>query len=247
MFSIFRRKATKKITHMLPIEVDMHSHLLAGLDDGVKTIDEALEVLRNFSALGLKKVVTTPHIMSNYYDNSPETILPALEKLREAVAKSDFDMQIEAAAEYYLDDWLYERIQDKSEFLTFGKNYMLVETAFMGMPHFIFDAFKKLVDMGIRPIFAHPERYIYLQQDYRLLDKIMGCGVYMQLNLGSLAGAYSKGAQKLASRMIKDGKVHFVGTDCHNPKQLSTIQRSLQQDDFQRLISLNLLNNTLLV
>src|SRR5690606_2489169 len=110
------------------LEVDMHSHLIPGIDDGSKTMEESLNLVKRLSDYGLRKIITTPHIMSEYYRNTPEIISMGLEDLRRAVKNEGVSIEIEAAAEYYMDEIFLEKIKNGEEILTFGDNYILVET-----------------------------------------------------------------------------------------------------------------------
>ncbi len=116
------------------LEVDMHSHLIPGIDDGSKTMEESLELIKRLSSYGLRKIITTPHIMTEYYKNTPEIISMGLEDLRKAVKTEGISIEIEAAAEYYMDEILLEKIKDGERLLTFGENYILVEKGFINKP-----------------------------------------------------------------------------------------------------------------
>ena len=134
MFSgFFKKKKQLEPIDLGQIAVDMHSHLIPGIDDGSKSMDESIAMLAKFQHLGYRKVITTPHVMFDYYRNTPEIILSGLEQVRETAAKLGLDIEIEAAAEYYFDEYFLELIA-KKELLTFGDNYVLVEFAFQGKP-----------------------------------------------------------------------------------------------------------------
>ena len=136
------------VVHTLAtLEVDMHSHLLPGLDDGAETIEHSLELLQALRALGYRKLVMTPHIMGDFYKNTPEGIRAALQLLREAAAGAGLgDVELECAAEYYLDEFLGRKLADGTEMLTFGgdKRYLLFETSYMNEPLNLFDVIFEL-------------------------------------------------------------------------------------------------------
>ena len=115
------------------IKVDMHSHLIPGIDDGSKTMEESIELIRAFKEFGYKKIITTPHIMSDYYKNTPEIINDGLAKLRLELGKQKIEMEINAAAEYYLDFDFSDKIHTE-KLLTFGKNYLLIEVSYLNEP-----------------------------------------------------------------------------------------------------------------
>jgi protein-tyrosine phosphatase len=242
VFNWFRK--VDKISN--PLVVDMHSHLLPGLDDGAQTFDDSLAIIHELASLGYKKIVTTPHIIADTYRNSPETILPKLDELQAIMVQRNINVQISAAAEYYLDEALMSKLTGNEKLLTFGKNYLLFETNFLNEPMFIKEFIFSATTKGYKLILAHPERYIYLQHDINKVQDLLDRGVLLQVNLISLTGYYSKEAQKLAEKLIKNGQIHFLGTDCHTIQQISIIQESLRTKSFQKAISLPLLNNTLL-
>ena len=126
MFSFFKKSKEKVI---LP-KVDLHSHLLPGIDDGVQTLEESIDLISNFSKLGYEKLITTPHIMSDFYANTPEIINAKLKEVRQAVSQAGLSIQIEAAAEYYFDENFIDLVESKKGLLTFGDNYVLFEIGF---------------------------------------------------------------------------------------------------------------------
>lgn len=225
----------------------MHSHLLPAIDDGVKSVDESLAILRAFADLGYQKVVTTPHVMSDVYRNTPPIIREKLAGLKRSVEAAQVPVEVEAAAEYYLDEnLLAELASGKERLLTIGENFLLFETNFLSEPfqlkEFIFQATSK----GYKPVLAHPERYLYLQNDFNKVQDLLDRGVLFQVNLISLTGYYSPAAQKCARRMIDQGWVHFLGSDCHHIQQIELCTKAMGTKHFEKAVSLPLLNNSLL-
>jgi len=193
------------------LRVDIHSHLLPQLDDGVKSMSEALEILRNFEHLGFEKVITTPHIMGNYYANTPEIIEGKLNDLKTEVSKSGLSIEIEAAAEYYMDDQFISMLDNKDQLLTFGDNYLLVETSYMNEPMFLNEVLFKIKSLGLKPVIAHPERYLYLQEKPEKILELVDRGALMQINVNSIIGFYSIPTKKLARWMVDHETIHFFG------------------------------------
>ena len=229
---------------------DMHSHLLPGLDDGAETVEHSLDLLRALRELGFRKLIMTPHIMGDFYKNTPEGIRAALEQLRIAAAAAGLgDVELDCAAEYYLDEFLGHKLADGTEMLTFGgdKRYLLFETSYMNEPLNLFDTIFELKAQGYRPVLAHPERYTYLYGRFAEIEKLrQDHGVLLQVNLNSLAGYYSPAAKKVAEQLIDGGLVDFVGTDTHHLRHTDTLlRRTLPQPHMAKLLQLPLLNNTL--
>lgn len=245
MLNWFRKqKPVTEASRLLPF-VDIHSHLLAGIDDGVQTLQQAEEIILNFQRLGYNKLITTPHVMSDFYRNTDEDILHKLNELNAYLREKGIAVTVEAAAEFYLDEALTQRLETGASLLTFGKNYFLFETNFMTEPlnlkEFIFLASTK----GYKPVLAHPERYLYLQNNFEKADDLISRGVLFQVNISSLSGYYSKAAQTTAQKLIDRGYVHFLGSDCHNLQHVKLLEETRKNKYFQKAISLPLLNNSL--
>jgi protein-tyrosine phosphatase len=244
LFDLLRKSSSKK-NEPLNLEwlrVDMHSHLIPGIDDGSKTVEESIELIRILHGFGLKKLIMTPHVMSEFYRNTPEIIEEGLEQLRNAVAKEAIDIELEAAAEYYMDEIFFEKIEKKERLLTFGGNRILVETGFLSKPQILIETFFRLEMAGYQPVFAHPERYHYLHHDTELLESLADRNIYFQMNLLSLTGYYSKPIKKFAEKLIDGGLIKLVGTDCHNIRYLEALERLPQEKYFHKLMDLKLLN-----
>lgn len=228
----------------IPISVDMHSHLLPELDDGVQSLEESLDVIENLNRLGYRKLITTPHVMGDFYKNSPEDINAKLTNVREGIEERGLNITLEAAAEYYLDEWLLDKVRE-GQVLSFGDNYLLVETSFMTRPAQLLDTFFQIKVAGYKPVFAHPERYIYLYEDFERYREIYNNGIYFQINLNSLMGYYSPDAKYFADSLIAENMVDFVGTDTHRMSHVSCLNKVTQSRSFPKLKELNLLNETL--
>lgn len=227
----------------IQIEVDIHSHLLPGIDDGVKDFTESISIIRTFSALGFKKLVTTPHIYQEYYPNTRESILSVKSELDNLLAKEDLEIKIEAAAEYFMDDHLMKLLDTNDPLLSFGSNnYVLVETAFFTKPIIFDELIFKLKTKHYTPVLAHPERYQYLEDDLSWLKRIKSNGVKLQVSLPSLIGAYGPEVKVVARNIMKEGLVDFYASDIHRLPQFQAIKEALRR----KYIPQNLLNNELI-
>jgi protein-tyrosine phosphatase len=237
-------KNSKPPEGILPT-IDIHSHLLPGLDDGVQSFEQAEEIILRFQKLGYKKLITTPHVMSDFFRNTSEGITAKLRELNQWLASKNIQIEIQAAAEYYLDEELYRKIEVNEPLLTFGNNYVLFETNFMTEPlnlrEFIFLASTR----GYRLILAHPERYLFLQNDFSKAEDLLSRGLLFQVNISSLSGYYSKAAQATAQKLIDNKWIHFIGSDCHNIQHIQLLEATRSSKYFQKALSLPLLNNTL--
>lgn len=245
---IFSRSAAGSITKatFADLTVDLHSHLIPGIDDGAKTMEESIELIRSLSELGYRKLITTPHIMQDMYRNTPDSILTGLDALRIEVEKNGIDMVIEAAAEYYLDEHFLTLLSGGEKLLTFGDNYLLFETSYTIRPYALFDHIYALSSQGYKPVLAHPERYSYLHdslEDYHAIKKM---GVFFQLNINSLAGYYSTPVKKAAEWIIDQGLVDFVGSDTHKMRHIDSLSKAKHSPHFQKLFEKNRLLNAAL-
>lgn len=242
MFNWFKKNSDSNLP---ALRVDIHSHLLPGLDDGVNTMEQAEEVIRNLITLGYTHVVTTPHVMSDAYRNSPETILPKLEELRGYLGQKNIHITISAAAEYYLDEALMKMVDAGEPLLTFGDRYLLFETNFITEPFNLKEFIFLATTRGYKLVLAHPERYLYLQNNVGRIQDLLDRGVLMQLNISSLTGYYSKAVQQMAFKLIDRGMIHWLGSDCHHLQHAHLIRQARRHRYFRKALTLPLLNNTL--
>ncbi|SNS41529.1 Tyrosine-protein phosphatase YwqE [Belliella buryatensis] len=224
---------------------DMHSHLIPGIDDGAKTLDQSLALIKRMQGYGLKKIITTPHIMVEFYKNTPEIILSGLEKLQKALISDGMHISVKAAAEYNIDEAFLEMVRNGEELLTIHDNLILVETSFINKPSILLDTLFELELRGFQPVLAHPERYYYLMSDKSLQEDLLDRNVYFQANLLSFTGFYSKDVQRFAERLVDEKRIKLVGTDCHNMRYLDNMEQLTSSKYYEKLQGLNLLNHTL--
>ena len=225
------------------LKTDIHSHFIPGIDDGAPDMEASITLIKKMQALGFSKVITSPHVMSDFYQNSSEIILNGLADVRAELKVQNINMDIEAAAEYYI-DYEFEQKIGKEKFLTFGDNYILVELSFMEVPINLFDIIFKLQLEGYKVVLAHPERYgYYKQEDY---DNLVNRGVLLQINLLSLIAYYSPQIKKKTEALISSGMVSLVGTDCHNMNHAELYEKCQTKKAWHDLVnSGKLLNATL--
>lgn len=238
---LFSRK--EKSAALPPPGTDIHSHLLPGIDDGVTSWEEALDILQQFQCMGYRRAITTPHIIQDSYRNSPETILPLLEELRNRVRESGLKIEILAAAEYYLDEALLAKVINNEPLLTFGDSYLLFETNFISEPLHLKEFLFRATINGYKPVLAHPERYVFLADNHALVEDLHNRGVLFQINLPSIVGYYSRPSQQLAERLIDRGWAHFIGSDIHRASQLDVVAEALTSRYGQKALTLPLLNS----
>ena len=246
MFSIFKKKkeAEKNITfNYESIMVDMHSHVLPGIDDGAKNPEESIFLIKKMMELGIKKIIATPHVMADFYKNTPETIGNALEILKAELVKENIDIVVEAAAEHYFDETFEARV-DNHKVMTMGDNYALFEFSFVSAPPNYLQVVQKMKKMGYKPILAHPERYPYMGlEKYKMLHD-WGCN--LQLNTISLTGYYGKEVKLLAESLIDNQLINFISSDMHHPRHAAALADALKTTYIEKLLFDYPLKNILL-
>lgn len=227
------------------LRCDVHSHFIPGIDDGAPTLEASIELILAMQALGYSKVVTTPHVMADGYRNTPEIILGGLEKVRRELDTRGIAMSIDAAAEYYLDHELEQRVKDRTV-LTFGGNLVLFELPFISEPAILLNVIFEMQTAGYRPVLAHPERYQFWHTDFAKYENLKDRGVLFQLNTIALMGAYGPGVKKIAERIVDMGWYELIGSDCHSMNHVEALKATLTEPYLHKLIAGGkLLNSTL--
>jgi len=227
------------------LRVDLHSHLIPGIDDGAQTIQDSIQLIHQLVDIGIKKIITTPHIMADYYRNTPEIIDAGLEKLREELEKIHLKVEIEAGAEYYLDE-LFEEKLNSERLMTIGKDHLLFELSFVNQPKSLFDTIERIKDKGLTPILAHPERYPYFFDSMENYSKVKDAGCNLQLNTISLTGYFGKQSQKVAEQLLEKKLIDFVASDMHHMRHADALKKTVKLPLMQDLLHhYTFKNNTL--
>ena len=245
MFSFFKRKDKNlEPINFDSLVCDMHSHLIVGIDDGSPDLETSVQIIKNLQSLGFKKVITTPHIMHDFYRNTPEIILGGLKDLQDELKKQSVDVEVSAAAEYYIDYDFEAKVDSGDKFLTMGNNQMLIETSFISAPPNFGDTIFKLQLTGYKLILAHPERYGFMS--FEDLQTYKTRSLSLQLNLLSLLGYYGPPAKAMAEKLIENNMVDYVGTDCHNLHQSSLYYKCFTNKHWHMLVNSGTLKNQML-
>lgn len=208
------------------MKLDFHSHILPGLDDGAKTIEDSLMLVKALKSWGFERVTCTPHI-TKLYANTPDNIKQAFELLTETVNEEGIDIELRMSAEYRLIPERWPEVLSKGYLMPIEGKFIIMELP-ISKPHEMGDIkpieeFRKVLSMGLTPILPHPERYAYLSR--KDLLKFVDAGVLIQCNYGSLAGIYGEEVRKAAEDIIKEGIVSFYGTDLHNAHYVEMLNK----------------------
>lgn len=249
--NFFRNIFSKKSKEEFPavhdysgIVTDIHSHLIWGIDDGVKSEEECIQMLHGYINFGYKKVITTPHIMSDQYKNTPEIIAAGLEKIKTLIAREKLPINVEAAAEYYIDQSFEQKLAS-GNILTINNKYLLFEISYMNPPENLARIIFDMITRGYTPLLAHPERYPFWYGRFEEFHKLKDQGVLFQLNIGSLAGHYGIPPKKIAAMLIDENLVDFIGSDLHGERHLQAMQLALNEKKLWKLVSQGVKNSTL--
>tara|TARA_B100000989_G_C19484120_1_gene446576 strand:- start:537 stop:1274 length:738 start_codon:yes stop_codon:yes gene_type:complete len=218
IFNLFKSKPTLK--DLIPKGfVDIHSHILPGIDDGVKSAKESIELILGMKKLGFSKIIGTPHTYPGLYNNTTTSIRNSFNKIK------NIDFEIDYASEYMIDKSLIEKSENK-KLLSIHKNFVLVETGFFNRNINFHDILFKIQTNGYQPILAHPERYCYLHDNFKEYIKLKKLGCLFQINLLSLSGYYGLKVNKICCNLIKNKLVDYIGSDFHSMKHVEFTKKS---------------------
>lgn len=220
MFSFLRKSIDQR--GGFPFSVDCHSHLLPGVDDGVKSVEESLRILKLLEKEGLKTLWCTPHIMEGLSTNT-DNLRSRFELLRSSYLESGGKIELHLAAEYMLDAGFLKRFEAR-DLLTYDGKKILVECRTIGAPVKFYETIHLLLISGFTPVFAHPERYLYMDQEALL--RLKDDGVELQLDLPSLLAYFGEKERQRASQWLKEGMYNYVGSDTHSYRMIERICQS---------------------
>ena len=209
-----RRRKINKFGFM----IDIHAHILPGIDDGARTLEDSVALVRELAAaMGVTEVVATPHYVDETIYASPRTEnMRLMRKLQQELDKAGVDVKIHLGNEIYINDKIAKLIKEGLATTMTGSRYLLVELPMSGEYPGGEDILVDLMHEGYKVILAHPERYATVQRDFKIVQDLYGMGVLMQCNLGSVVGKYGKHARKVVRKMAKEGLIFAFGSDIHH-------------------------------
>ena len=230
IFNLFKSRPNLK--ELIPRGfVDIHSHILPGIDDGAKNIEESLELISKMKNLGFSKIIGTPHTYPGLYENTNKTINNSFRELKGKIPKG---IEISYASEYMADISILEKIKN-NEILTLKDKYILIETSFNSMPNDLFELIFEIRLKGFIPIIAHPERYIYMFEDFKIIEKLKNMGCLFQINLLSSTGYYGSKAIEFSDYLFKNNIIDFVGSDIHNIRHIECFENKVRLNNINKL------------
>lgn len=225
----------KILKDLIPSDhIDFHSHLLFGIDDGAKTFDETLTLVKALMGFGITQFITTPHVMNHVWNNTRTAIVERKDEVNALLKKHGLNIEIKAAAEYLMDDYFLELLK-KEPLLTLKDNYVLVEMSYLNPPIQLYDILFELQLAGYKPVLAHPERYNFYHNNFREYEKLKSAGCLFQLNLLSVVGYYGESVTKGAQKLLDLGMIDFASSDTHHDKHIAAFEKKVLFKDVKAL------------
>lgn len=229
MFTFFKSKPTLK--DLIPDHhIDIHSHLLPGIDDGARTFADTLRLTKALQEIGVTQFITTPHIIQHVWDNTQEQILDKKSDTVLELQKNNITIPFHAAAEYLMDDQFVQLFQSHN-LLTLKDNNVLVEMSYINPPIQLYSILFDLQVAGYIPILAHPERYLFYHNNFNEYQKLKRAGCLFQLNLLAVVGYYGAGISKIAEQLLQKGMYTYVGSDVHHDNHIEAFKQKINLKD----------------
>jgi protein-tyrosine phosphatase len=233
MFTLFKTKPA--LRDLIPDNhVDIHSHLLHGIDDGARTFDDTLRLAKALQGFGISQLITTPHIIEHVWDNTLDLIKTKESSTTIELEKHHVSIPFRAAAEYMMDDHFVQLFKS-GDLLTLKGNYVLVEMSYINAPIQLYSILFDLQVAGYIPVLAHPERYLFYHQNFGEYLKLKRAGCLFQLNLLSVVGYYGEGIAKIAEKLLQQGMYSFVGSDVHHDNHVAAFDQKVKYKDLTPL------------
>lgn len=202
--------------------IDLHSHIAFNVDDGASSLQESINMIKEAKQAGFTDILLTPHYLENYYDVPTEEIENKLEIIKKEIKNKEIDVELYIGREIYITPNISEKIINKEISTLNNSKYVLVEMPMESRILYLEHELQTLIEAGLIPILAHPERYKIIQKDIKYLEELSEMGVLFQINYGSILGEYGKLPKKTVKKILKKGIVDFIGSDCHREGTLYT-------------------------
>ena len=227
--------------------IDMHSHILPGIDDGSRDSEETYKLLIEAYNAGFEKVVSTAHYYLGYYEENENTRKTCIGDINKRLQGLNYDIQICVGSEIFITSDIVKLLKEHKASSINETKYVLFETAFATEPQNLKDVIYSLMSNNYIPIIAHPERYSYVQKNPNMLLELIDLGVLFQSNFGSIIGQYGKEAKKTVNLLLKNNFIHFLGTDAHRkntiytaiPQALESLKEIISEKELEELTTIN--------
>ncbi|RYE27062.1 MAG: histidinol phosphatase [Sphingobacteriales bacterium] len=235
----FKRSGKSKHKDFSSINVDMHSHLIPGVDDGAKDVADSIQLIRGLKELGFTKLYTTPHTLQDIHPNTHETLKTAHLLLDGQIPDG---ITLNLSSEYYMDEQFNKQVT-AGTVMPLPGNRLLIEFSQISRPHDLEEVIFDLGIKGYQVVLAHPERYLFFHKQFNYFTRLKEMGVELQVNALSLTDHYGKNIRSIADKLVEKDMIDFIGTDIHHVKHLGILKRVPESKSFARLIDSGLLKN----
>ncbi|WP_129749374.1 CpsB/CapC family capsule biosynthesis tyrosine phosphatase [Flavobacterium beibuense] len=233
---LFFSKPKVALADLIPSDyVDIHSHLLPGIDDGAKDENDTLQLIDSLQGYGFSQFTATPHILPGVWNNTREGILKKEKSTLSFLKDNNISFPFKAAAEHLMDDTFVELFKSE-QLLTLKENYVLVEMSYINPPINLYDILFELQVAGYKPVLAHPERYLFYHTKFDEYYKLKKAGCLFQLNLLSVTGYYGEGVLKTAERLLNEKLIDFTGSDTHHMRHAEAFKNKIPFKKHEPLI-----------
>lgn len=227
--------------------IDFHTHILPNVDDGSKSINETITLLKEAKSAGFKSVILTSHYMDSYYEANVQERMKLMDYIKSILKEHEIDIELILGNEIYISDNINELIKRKKACTINNTRYVLFELPFNVKPINLYEIIYDILQNGYIPILAHPERYNFVQQNPSIINELIEKGVLMQANYGSFIGQYGEKAQIIVKKFLKNNMIHFLGTDVHRkntiynkvPKILFEIEKFIGTEKLEQITKIN--------
>lgn len=213
--------------------IDMHSHILPNIDDGAKNIDKSITMIKEAYEAGFTDIISTSHYIEESYNATKKEREKLIRDINKKLEAENISIKIHNGAEAYVSINLVDLIESEKLPTINESKYLLMELPMHSEIIYLDEIIYKLKNNGIIPIIAHPERYLYVQENPKVLQSLIDKGVLFQANYGSVIGHYGKSAKKTLKKLLKNDMIHFFGTDTHRSgsiyTQMDSILRKLER------------------
>lgn len=235
----FNRTRRSGYTDFSSIEVDMHSHLVPGVDDGAKDLADSITIISGLKELGFSHLITTPHTLQDIHPNTIDTLQKGHSLLDNHLPDG---MKVNLSSEYYLDEQFQDQMNGNG-LMPMPGNRILVEFSQISRPQNLEEAIFEIGIKGFQIILAHPERYLFFHRNFNYFNRLKDMGVELQLNAMSLTNHYGENIRKIAEKLVEKDMIDFIGTDIHHLKHIEVLKSVPGTKHFAMLVDSGLLKN----
>lgn len=227
--------------------IDFHTHILPNVDDGSKSIEKSINLIKEAKEAGFNEIILTPHYYEGTYEEIESKRMSIMTNLKEALKNENIEINLHMANEIFISNKMIDFIKEKKASSINATKYILFELPFNNKPMNLFDVVYEILGNKYIPILAHPERYLYVQKNFDVVEELADMGVLMQCNFGSIDGMYGREAKKTVKKLLKNDMVHFLGSDVHKkesiypkiPKILSKIKKIIGEEKLEEITNTN--------